>query len=70
MATAIEELMAKKGMNQSQLESASGIHGRRIGDYVRGQHTPSTGNMRKLCKALDTTVDKLMDRAEDLVSQT
>jgi transcriptional regulator with XRE-family HTH domain len=69
MAAAIEERMAEQGMNQSALASASKVDPRRIGDHVRGQHSPGIDNLRKLCKALDITVDELMNRAEKLHSQ-
>jgi transcriptional regulator with XRE-family HTH domain len=70
MAAAIQERMDEQGMNQSALASASGIDPRRLGDHVRGQHSPSTANLRKLSKALDTTVDELMNRAEELHAES
>jgi len=70
MATAITDRMAERGMNQRALASASKIDDRRVGDYVRGQHSPSLPNLRKLCKVLDISVDELMNRAERLLSQS
>lgn len=63
---AIEERMLEKGIRQRALAEASGIDIRRIGDYVRGQYSPNTANLRRLCKALDLTIDALLNRAEEL----
>jgi len=69
MAMAIQERMDEKEMNQTMLSEASGVKYRRLNDHVRGQHSPELTNLSKLCKALDTTVDKMMNRAEDLLKE-
>ncbi len=61
--------MTEKGMRQKALADASGIDIRRIGDYVRGQYAPNLANLRRLCKALDLTVDALMNRAGELEAE-
>lgn len=66
ISRAIEERRVEKGISQEALAEASGITLRRIGDYVRGQHSPNTANLRRLCKALDLTTDELFKRAEEL----
>jgi ribosome-binding protein aMBF1 (putative translation factor) len=66
LAKAIEEQMAEKGMRQKDLSEASGIDVRRIGDYVRGRYGPNLANLRRLCRALDLTVDAFLDRAGEL----
>ncbi len=58
--------MVEKGIGQTALAEASGIDIRRIGDYVRGQYSPNTANLRRLCKTLDLTIDALLNRAEEL----
>jgi transcriptional regulator with XRE-family HTH domain len=67
LGKAIEERIAEQaGMSQTSVAGASGIDIRRIGDYVRGQHSPSYSNMKRLCRALGLSVDDLFDRADRL----
>ncbi len=73
MGQVIEQRMAERGMRQKALEDASGINIRRVSDYIRGQRSPSLPNLRRLCRALDLSVDEFMDRtakAEEELQQS
>ncbi|HSZ05537.1 MAG TPA: helix-turn-helix transcriptional regulator [Solirubrobacteraceae bacterium] len=61
-----DRIAEQTGMSQTSVASASGIDIRRVGDYVRGQHSPSYRNLKRLCHALDLSVDDLFDRADKL----
>jgi transcriptional regulator with XRE-family HTH domain len=69
LGKAIEARMAEKGLRQKSLAEASGIDIRRIGDYIRGQFSPSLANLRRLCKGLDLSVDEFMERTRKLESE-
>jgi transcriptional regulator with XRE-family HTH domain len=64
LGRAIEERMAEIGLSQRKLAGESGIDIRRVGDYVRGQHSPNYTNMKRLCEALGLKLDELLERAE------
>jgi|HubBroStandDraft_3_1064219.scaffolds.fasta_scaffold145861_2 transcriptional regulator with XRE-family HTH domain len=61
-----DRIAEQAGMTQKSVAGASGIDIRRVGDYVRGQHSPSYTNMKRLCRALGLSVDDLFDRADKL----
>lgn len=67
LGKAIEDRIdEQEGMTQKSVAGASGIDIRRVGDYVRGQHSPNYTNMKRLCQALGLSVDELFDRADKL----
>lgn len=52
--------MVAKGLNQSELGRRVGIQRDSISYYINGKNLPGPENMKKLCKALDVTLDQLI----------
>lgn len=69
LGKAIDARRKELGLSQKALADASGIDIRRVGDYIRGQYNPSLPNLKRLCPALELTVDELMERASALEAE-
>lgn len=54
--------MEKLNMNGDQLAEKSGLSRISIYGYIRGIHEPNYQSLKKICEALGTTADKLMDK--------
>lgn len=66
----LKELRKKKGLSQNELGDITSIHFTLISRYERGDTTPNAEVLTKLAKALDTTVDYLMNgTTTDVVAQ-
>lgn len=57
----LKEARQKKGLSQSALCKAIGIHVTNISRYERGENKPATEILQKIANALDVTTDYLMD---------
>lgn len=54
--------MEKLNMSGDQLAEKSGLSRISIYGYLKGIHEPNYQSLLKICKALGTTADKLMDK--------
>jgi len=64
----LKELRKKKGISQDELAVLIEVHFTQVSRYERGETKPNAEAMTKLAKALDTTVDFLMNgTADDVV---
>jgi transcriptional regulator with XRE-family HTH domain len=61
----IKEARVKKGLSQSQLSKAIGVHVTNISRYERGENRPTSDVLTKLANELDVTADFLMDGSMD-----
>lgn len=61
----LKQARAKKGVSQSQLAKAIGVHVTNISRYERGENRPTSEVMGKLASELDVTADYLMDGSMD-----
>jgi len=66
---AVQERMDELGMNQPALAEASGLHPRRISDYLRGQFNPNYEHTKMLCDGLSLTTDELRKRADKIEAE-
>ena len=67
-ADRLKELRKKKGISQGELTALIEVHFTQVSRYERGETKPNAEAMTKLAKALDTTVDFLMNgTADDVV---
>lgn len=69
----LKEARTKKGLSQSALCKAIGIHVTNISRYERGENKPNTEILQKIANALDVTTDYLMDgsvndKAQNVIS--
>jgi transcriptional regulator with XRE-family HTH domain len=64
----LKDLRKRKGISQSELADLIEVHFTQVSRYERGETKPNAEAMTKLAKALDTTVDFLMNgTADDVV---
>ncbi|HDP55566.1 MAG TPA: XRE family transcriptional regulator [Bacteroidetes bacterium] len=68
-AERLKELRKRKGISQSELAELIEVHFTQVSRYERGETKPNAEAMTKLAKALDTTVDYLMNGTADDVVQ-
>ena len=61
----LKQARVKKGVSQSQLAKAIGVHVTNISRYERGENRPTSEVMGKLASELDVTADYLMDGSMD-----
>lgn len=61
----IKQARTKKGVSQSQLAKAIGVHVTNISRYERGENRPTSEVMGKLASELGVTADYLMDGSMD-----
>lgn len=61
MKILLKEIRLKKGMTQLQLSVISGVSQNSISDIEEGRHFPSVLKMCKLAKALNVTIQELID---------
>jgi transcriptional regulator with XRE-family HTH domain len=66
----IKEARVKKGLSQSQLAKAIGVHVTNISRYERGENRPTSDVLTKLANELDVTADFLMDGSMDDKAQS
>ena len=67
-ADRLKELRKKRGISQGELAALIEVHFTQVSRYERGETKPNAEAMTKLAKALDTTVDFLMNgTADDVV---
>jgi transcriptional regulator with XRE-family HTH domain len=66
----IKEARVKKGLSQSQLSKAIGVHVTNISRYERGENRPTSDVLTKLANELDVTADFLMDGSMDDKAQS
>jgi transcriptional regulator with XRE-family HTH domain len=64
-ADRLKELRKKKGISQGELSELIEVHFTQVSRYERGETKPNAEAMTKLAKALDTTVDYLMNGTAD-----
>ena len=64
-STRLKQLRKKKELSQADLAEAIGVHFTQISRYERGETKPNAEAMTKMAKALDTTVDFLMNGTSD-----
>lgn len=65
----LKELRKRKGISQGELAKLIEVHFTQVSRYERGETKPNAQAMTKLAKALDTTVDFLMNGTADDVVQ-
>lgn len=65
----LKELRKRKGISQGELAKLIEVHFTQVSRYERGETKPNAQAMTKLAKALDTTVDYLMNGTADDVVQ-
>lgn len=67
-ADRLKDLLKRKRISQSELAERIEVHFTQVSRYERGETKPNAEAMTKLAKALDTTVDFLMNgTADDVV---
>lgn len=67
-ADRLKDLRKRKGISQGELAELIEVHFTQVSRYERGETKPNAEAMTKLAKALDTTVDFLMNgTADDVV---
>ena len=67
-ADRLKELRKQKGISQGDLAELIEVHFTQVSRYERGETKPNAEAMTKLAKALNTTVDFLMNgTADDVV---
>jgi len=59
--TAILVAMAKNGLNQRSLSSASGLNASTISNFLNEKHSPSPNSARKIADALDVNIDEIFE---------
>jgi len=64
-AERLKELRKRKGLSQNELADAINVHFTQVSRYERGETKPNADAVTKLAKALDTTVDFLMNGTID-----
>jgi transcriptional regulator with XRE-family HTH domain len=65
----LKDLRKRKGISQGELAELIEVHFTQVSRYERGETKPNAEAMTKLAKALDTTVDFLMNgTADDVVN--
>ena len=64
-ADRLKELRKKKGISQDELAALIEVHITQVSRYERRETKPNAEVMTKLAKALDTTVDFLMNATAD-----
>lgn len=69
-ADRLKTLRKKKSFSQQELADKIGVHFTQVSRYERGDFKPNTDAMSKLAKALDTTVDYLMNGTSSEVAQS
>jgi transcriptional regulator with XRE-family HTH domain len=65
----LKELRKRKNISQAELSELIEVHFTQISRYERGETKPNAEAMTKLAKALETTVDFLMNGTADDVVQ-
>lgn len=55
----IAALRKQKGMSQETLASKTDLHRTYVGYIEQGKRDPSIGNLHKITRALDTTIEEL-----------
>ncbi|MCO6498198.1 MAG: helix-turn-helix transcriptional regulator [Chitinophagaceae bacterium] len=68
-ADRLKDLRKRKGISQSELAELIEVHFTQVSRYERGETKPNAEAMTKLAKALDTTVDFLMNGTADDVAK-
>lgn len=61
----LKALRKKRGISQADLAEKTSVHFTQISRYERGESKPNAEAITKLAKALDTTVDYLMNGTSD-----
>ncbi len=65
----MQSLRKQKGLSQKQLADKVGVHFTQVSRYERGDFKPSTDALTKLAKALDTSVDFLMNGTSNEIAK-
>ena len=61
----LRKLRKRRGISQAALAEQTSVHFTQISRYERGESKPNAEAITKLAKALDTTVDYLMNGTTD-----
>ena len=61
MVANLRRIRKERGMTQSELAAASGIHRITISKYEAGKVTPNVDSAKSLAEALGVTVDELIN---------
>lgn len=64
-ADRLKDLCKRKGISQGELAELIDVHFTQVSRYERGETKPNVEAMTRLAKALDTTVDFLMNGTPD-----
>ena len=67
-ADRLKDLRKGKNISQADLANSIQVHFTQVSRYERGETKPNAEAMTKLAKALDTTVDYLMNGSTDDVA--
>ena len=57
----LRELRQKKGITLKQLSEISGVSIQQLSRYERGEISPSADPLTRIAKALDTSVDEILN---------
>lgn len=66
LGAAIRELRTKRGITQEDLAHEAGVRVGTISLIERGKSNPAWGTVKRIAKALDTTMGDLANRADKL----
>lgn len=66
LGEAIELLMKRRGITQTDVANACDLEVKQVGSYARGQTGPSYRNLRRLCRGLGVTRATLILTIEEL----
>ena len=57
----IARIRMERGLTQEQLGKLLGVDKRQVGFWERGVRNPNANSLRRLARALDCTMDELVD---------
>jgi transcriptional regulator with XRE-family HTH domain len=69
LGTALKELRLERGLSQEELAHRASLHPTWISHLESGRENPAWGTVRRLAAALDVSLGKLADRAQQLEDQ-
>jgi len=69
-AERLRALRKKRGISQAELAEQTQVHFTQISRYERGETNPNAETVSKIAKALDTTVDYLMNGTTDDLAES
>ena len=62
----LREIRTKKNISQKELASTLNVNSNNISRYETGEREPNLKTLRKLAKALDCTIDELVEEDTEI----